>query len=436
MAPSSNANRGKRRRVSTPAPSVQIIILLACMALLVVGFGLQNTLVSIRAGLEEMPDIVIGLIMSAFFLGFVVGSIFVPKIVQRVGHIRAFAALASVGSAVALAYSVFVEPITWILLRLLHGACYAGLLVVVESWLNTATPKYKRGRVLAIYGFVLYGAWAASQPLLQISPPSGFALFILVSICLSVALVPITLSRTGGPGVVEATRPKLQRLYQLSPLALMGVFIVGLSSSAFFGMAPRFAQILEFSDGAIAGFISLFLIGAVVLQWPLGWLSDIFDRRLVVIGGATAGTALALILAIKTQGDQTLLIGLAFCLGAFVLPLYSICIAQMNDQIEEGEVITVASGLLLVFGVGSTVGPLSASLLMGPFGPEGLFLFIALAMALYSLYALVDVYGLRRTPKMSQSEKDEFVAMPQTSHSSANLNKHSSSKAKGKKAPR
>lgn len=436
MAQPRSASQHKRRRVSQPAPGIQIIVILLGMALLVVGFGLQNTLISVRAGLEEMPDIVIGLIMSAFFLGFVAGSIFVPAIVQRVGHIRVFAALASVGSAVALAYSVFVEPITWVLLRLVHGACYAGLLVVVESWLNTATPKYKRGRVLAVYGFVLYGAWAASQPLLQLSAPSGFTLFILVSICLSIALVPITLSRTGGPGVVEASRPKLQRLYQISPLGLLGVFAVGLSSSAFFGMAPRFAQILEFSDGAIAGFVSVFLIGAVVLQWPLGWFSDIVDRRLVIIASAAAGTALALTLTAKSHGNHDLLIGLALALGAFVLPLYSICIAQMNDQIEENEVITVASGLLLVFGVGSSLGPLSASLLMGPLGPEGLFLFIAFAMALYAVYALIDVYGLRRTPKMAQSEKDEFVAMPQTSHKSANLNKHGSGKTKGKKAPR
>lgn len=425
------------QRTRRPGPTVRLLALLLSMGMLVLGFGLQGTLISVRAGTEGMSTETLGVIMSAYFVGFIGGSLFFPRLVENVGHIRTFAALASIASAVALALATFIEPLTWILLRTLHGACYAGMLLIVESWLNTATGRSRRGRVLALYGVVLYGAWAGSQPLLNIAPVSGFLLFMLISAIMSLALVPITLTRTGGPGVVKASRASLSRLYQLSPLALAGVLAVGITTNSFFSMGPRFAQLIGFSEGEIAAFISLNLVGAMTFQWPLGWLSDRVDRRaVIVLTTVGAGVVTSLFVVLNPNGPLALL-ALAFGLGGFALPLYSICIAQMNDQIEEDEVVAVASGLIMVFGAGSILGPFVAGVFMGQLGPAGLFIFMAAILWLYSGLAFWDAYRSRGTPDVPQQEKDSFVAMPQTSHTSTRLHKHGSRKrAKGKMAPR
>lgn len=421
-----------QRAHSGGGSSLQIGALFAGMALLVLGNGLQGTLIGVRAGAEHMSKETIGLVMLAYFVGYVIGSVCVPTLVQNVGHIRAFAALASIASAVSLAFVLYISPITWILLRILHGACYAGLVIVVESWLNAATDRAARGRVLAIYGIVIYGAWAASQPLLSLSPPTGFALFCVVSICLSVALVPITLTKSGVPGVVEASRPSLKRLYAISPLALVGSFTIGLTVSAFFGMAPLFAQSVGLDDSGIAAFVSVTLIGGLAMQWPLGWLSDLVDRRLIIIACALTTSLAAAALAWNAENSLWILLALTGGLGAFALPIYALCVAHMNDQISENEVITATSGLILVYGVGSVFGPFTASLLMGRIGPAGLFVFMAGTTLLYAVYA---IYRTHRTPRIPERQKDSFVAVPQTSHAAAPLHKHGSGKAKGPTAP-
>jgi MFS family permease len=421
-----------QRARSEGGSSLQIGALLAGMALLVLGNGLQGTLIGVRAGAENMSKETIGLVMSAYFVGYAIGSVFVPHLVQNVGHIRAFAALAAIASAVSLAFILYISPITWLLLRILHGACFAGLVIVVESWLNAATDRAGRGRVLAIYGIVIYGAWAASQPLLGLSPPTGFVLFCIVSICLSVALVPITLTKSGVPGVVKASRPSLKRLYAISPLGLVGSFMIGLTVSAFFGMAPTFAQSIGLNDSGIAAFVSVTLVGGLAMQWPLGWLSDFVDRRLVIIACALATSLAAAALAWNAESNFWMLLALAGGLGAFVLPIYALCVAHMNDQISENEVITATSGLILVYGVGSIFGPFTASLFMGRIGPAGLFVFMAGATLLYAVYA---IYRTHRTPSVSEHQKDSFVAVPQTTHAAMPLHKHGSGKAKGPTAP-
>lgn len=430
-----SANPGRTaagRDARQPDSRLQIGALLLGIALLVLGTGLAGTLVGVRAGLENMGSQTVGVIMSAYFVGYVASSLLVPRLVNEVGHIRTFAALAAIASAVSLAFAIFVSPFTWIMLRAIHGACFAGLLIVTESWLNIATERNSRGRVLAIYGIVVYGAWAASQPLLSLSPPSGFVLFCLVSICLSLALVPITLMRAVGPGVVEAGRASIRRLFTISPVAIVGAFAIGLVTSAFFGMAPTFAQRTGMDDGEIAAFLSVTLIGALLLQWPLGWLSDSVDRRLVILGAALGICVSALGLAWNTDGGMTSLLLLSFSLGAFALPAYSLCLAHANDGVDAAEVVSVSSGLILIFGLGSTAGPFTASLVMEAMGPGGLFLFmaaVALVLALYDIFVLVTI------PKIAKRRKSSFVAMPQTSHAATRLHKHRTGKDSGRMAP-
>jgi MFS family permease len=413
--------------------SVQLWALLAGVALLVAGNGLQATLLGVRAGLEGMADETVGVVMSAHFAGFVAGSIYAPSLIQRVGHIRAFAALASIASAVALCFAIFATPLAWIALRGLHGACYAGLVIVAESWLNASASRERRGRVLALYMIVMYGSWTASQLFLTLAPADGFVLFCLVSVCLSLALVPITLTEAGIPGVVAATRLKLGRLYALSPLALVGSFVLGLTVSAFFGMAPTFAQSIGLEKDAIAIFVGAMLTGALILQWPLGWLSDRVDRRYVIVGTSAVAAAIAALIAAYPEASPGRLIALSCLLGGATMPAYSLCVAHLNDHIEEDELIAAASGLVLVYGIGSAMGPFAASVVMGSLGPEGLFVFIAVAMVAYAVYS-----GYRFTQRAAPApeDKESYTAVPQTSHAALPLHRHGSGKAEGEPAPR
>ncbi|WP_375565814.1 MFS transporter [Oceaniradius stylonematis] len=407
--------------------------LLLAVALLVLGNGLQATVVGIRGGMEGMAEETIGLIMSAYFVGFVAGSLYIPGLIQKVGHIRTFAALASIASAAALGLVIFVGPVSWLSLRIVTGACVAGMVIVTESWLNAGTTRDQRGRVLATYGVVFYAAWAGSQALLNMASADGFLLFALVSILFSLALVPITLTRAGVPGVVEADRANLKQLYAISPLGLVGAFVLGVSVGAFWGMGPTFGQQIGFSDTQISVFLMLALVGALILQWPLGWTSDRIDRRLIIVGSCCVAAACSAAMAVAWDESKGLLFALAMLLGAFAMPVYSLCVAHVNDQIETGEVVAAASGLILVYGLGSVAGPFCASLLMGQVGPSGLFVFLAGAFGLFSLYGL---WRLWLSEALGQGKKDSYVSVPQTSHAVLPLHKHSPEQTYGRRAPR
>ena len=408
--------------------------LLASVALLVLGNGLQQTLIGLRAGVEGYAEETVGAMMSAYFVGFVLASIHAPRVIQQVGHIRAFAAFASAGSAIALCFAIFVSPTVWILLRMLQGACYAGMIIVVESWLNASADASWRGRVLAIYSIVMYASWAISQPMVALAPVSGFVLFATVSICLSLALVPITLSRAGDPGVVLATRVGIRRLLAISPMALSGAFVMGVSVGAFFGMGPVASQQSGFSDADTGTILSAALVGALVFQWPLGWLSDLMDRRLIILGSSVAGAVVSgLFAATLADGGKLSTILLAFLLGGALMPLYSICLAEANDRIDESELIAAASAFVLVYGVGSAVGPFAAGLVMGQIGPSGLFVFMASVLALFSAF---DALRIRQREKTDVRAKQSYVATPSTSHAVLPLHEHGPDRAKGEAAPR
>jgi MFS family permease len=405
--------------------------LLVAVALLTLGNGLLSTVVGVRGGLEGMAQATIGVVMSAFFAGFVAGSIWAPGLVQTVGHIRTFAALASIASAASLGFVLLVEPVFWVVLRAVAGACYAGMVIVVESWLNASADRARRGRVLAAYGVIFYGAWAASQPLLNLAPASGFALFCLVSILLSLALVPITLTRAGVPGVVEADRARLARLFEISPLGLAGAFALGVAMSAYWGMAPSFGQAVGMSEATISLFLTTTLLGALAAQWPLGWLSDRTDRRRVIVAATVSAGLVAVGLALVVDHAWAF-IGLAVLLGGAAMPIYALCVAHVNDQIETREVVAASSALILVYGVGSAIGPFGASLVMDAVGPRGLFVFMAAALGAFALYA---ARRLVVSPPPPPEAKESWVSVPQTSHAVLPLHEHSPEATAGRRAP-
>jgi MFS family permease len=400
---------------------------------MVVGNGLAGTLIGVRAGLEGMRVENIGLLMSAYWVGYAAGSYLSPRVINAVGHIRTFAALASIGSAIALAYAIVVSPLAWDLLRVAHGVAYAGLVVVIESWLNGSTTPPHRGRVLAIYSVILMAASAASQPLLIVAAPSGFVLFCIVSICFSLALVPITLTRAGVPGVAEASRAGLRRLYERSPTGLAGTFATGLAVGAFYGMGPTFSQRIGLHDAGIAWFMGVTILGALVFQWPLGWLSDVVDRRHVIV--ALAGTGAIVAGAVAITGPTislAQLLGLTFLYGGMTMPLYALSIAHVNDYVDPRELVATASGLVLVYGGGAVIGPFGASLVMAQLGADGLFVFSGAVLALFAAFALL------RIPQRAAIEaalKRAFVNVPRTTHAVLQIHKHRAGPRPGPRAP-
>lgn len=414
-----------------PSRPAQTAALFLSVAILVLGNGLQGTLIGVRAGIDGMGQEQIGLVMSSYFIGFAAGSIYAPRLIAEIGHIRCFAALASVTSAVALAYLIFTTPLAWSALRAVHGACYAGLLIVVESWLNAVTPRARRGRTLALYNIVISAAWIASQPLLNVAAPSGFLLFCIVSIFLSLALVPITVSRVGGPAVVATERCKLNRLYAISPIGVVGAFMVGLWSSAFWGMGPTFSQQIGLSVAGISAFMAIPMAGALLLQWPLGWLSDRTDRRLIIVAACFIGGLLAFAIAAIAGRSIAVLLALCFAYGGFSITIYAICVAHVNDTIEHDELVPVASTLILIYGVGSVFGPLIAGFLMARIGPGALFLFIGCAQLAYAAFG---AYRVTRRAAIEDGAKDAFVAVPRTTPAAVTLHDYATTPPAGEDA--
>lgn len=403
---------GKDRAV--PYPRVKTSALLLGVCFLGLGTGLQGTLLGLRAGLEGMSEESIGLMMSAFFVGYGLCSILVPHMVTAVGHVRTFAALASIASVAALFHLLHVSAPAWILFRLLNGGCYAGLILIAESWLNSCAEQTHRGRTLAVYNIVLFGSFALSQALINLASPAEFNLFCLVSILLSLSLVPITLSRATVPGTVSASRLGLGRLFAISPLGVCGVFLVGLWMSSFVGMGPLFAHQIGLEEAGVSLLMGIGMAGPIVFQWPLGWFSDRVDRRWIVIFAAGIAGVIGLCIAFESASPS--LVGMAslvFVYEGLSIPIYSICVAHVADLISRDDILSAASSLISVYGVGAIFGPFVSGVAMGEMGPKGLFVVssvLGFAFVGFSLYRLTSREAITKALKRS------FVAVPRTSH--------------------
>ncbi|MEQ8968533.1 MAG: MFS transporter [Azospirillaceae bacterium] len=396
----------------------KIATLLVGSALLTLGNGLQGTLVAVRADIEGFGELVTGLVMAAFFVGFVAGSLLTPYLIERAGHIRVFAALASIASAATLAHILHVDPWSWAALRAANGWCYAGVVMVVESWLNGAATRRTRGRVLSVYGSVVIGAWALSQGLLVVADPMSFELFCLVSILISLSLVPVTLSRAEAPGSPRALKLKPRRLWAVSPLGMVGAFATGLAMSAFWAMGPVYARALGLEPGGVALFMGATMAGAMVLQWPIGVASDRVDRRIVVFATASGAAVLAMILGRGTGSGEGVPTALAFAFGGLAIPIYSVCLAQMNDYLEPEELVTAAGGLLLLYGLGSMIGPIGAGALMARFGPSALFAWTGTILIGVAIFAASRMVRGRPVP---EATRGEYRSVPRTTQAVLDL---------------
>ncbi|MBV2361216.1 MFS transporter [Thalassococcus sp. CAU 1522] len=381
--------------------------LLLGMGLLMVGNGLQGSLLGVRGPAAGFSALEMSMVMSAYFVGFLFASRMVPEMLRRVGHVRVFAALGSFVSAVLILFPAFQDPIAWTFGRMVIGFSFCGLYVTAESWLNNSATNETRGKALSLYMIVQMVGIIAAQALLVIPDPSGFLLFVIPSVLVSIAFAPILLSVSPTPAFASTKPMDLRALYRTSPLGCVGLFLLGGVFAAQFGMSAVYGSAAGLSLQQISIFVASFYVGALVLQYPLGWLSDRMDRRRLVTGCAALGGSAALLAAL-TGGPFNLLLAAAFVIGGCSNPLYSLLIAYTNDFLDHEDMASASAGLLFINGVGAIAGPLIIGWAMQTVGPQGYFLLIAallLAMTGYALYRMTQ----RRAP--ASQDTGAFAAL-------------------------
>lgn len=410
-----------------PSAIVSISALLLGAAILLLGNGLQGILLPVRATLEHFSPSTIGLIASAYSLGFVISCRYTPRIVRRVGHIRSFAVLAAIASSVVLLLVLLIHPAVWIPLRLASGFCFAGLFMVIESWLNERADNTNRGQIFSTYMVINLTAVTLGQLMLPLGDPANFTLFAVTAIVVSIALVPIGLTTSAAPQPIQQVQLRLRRLHRMSPVGMLGCFFVGLANGAFGGLGAVFAQSIGMSVTGIALFMSAALIGGALAQLPLGKLSDRIDRREVIALACGFAVIFGLTLAVLGDGQDggsilgldwltsglqpEVLIAAVALYGCFAYPLYGLCVAHTNDFVSREEFVEASSGLLLTWGIGASIGPLLASNLMELLGLGGLFLFTALV---HSTFAAHTLYRMTRRAPVPAEERADFVQQPTT----------------------
>jgi len=391
--------------------------LLLAIFVLMSGSGVLSTLVSLRLERAGAGAVPIGIVGAAYFAGLTLGSLRAPAVIARVGHIRAFSAFVAVLSAGSLALVIHRDPAFWALLRFANGLCLAGVYVCLESWLNTRAEGSSRGTVLAAYMVALYAGQAVGQPLLTSGRTEPALPFVVAAMLTSLAIVPVALTRSSGPASVEHPRFPLRRLYGVSPLGAVGVTATGLMLGAFYGMAAVHVRRLGADLPATTAFMTAVILGGVALQWPLGWLSDRFDRRLVVLGAFAAAAAVSAGLAlVQAPGPGLMALGALF--GGVSFALYPLCVAHANDRLEGDERTGASSGLVLLYSAGAAVGPLGAAAAMAAFGGPGLFGFVA------AVAGLALVFGVRRlglSRPVPAALQRAYQALPRTTPMTAAL---------------
>ena len=384
--------------------------LLLGMMMVMIGNGMQATLMGVRGGIEGFGTLELSVITSAYFVGFLAGSRATPEMIRRVGHVRVFAALGSFLSAGLIAYPVLTDPYSWTVIRVLLGFCLAGAYVTVESWLNNAADNTSRGKILSAYMVVQTSGIIAAQVLMNVGDAAGYLLFVIPSILVSLSFAPILLSATPTPAFETDKPMTLRRLYDSSPLGTIGILILGGVFAAQFGMASVYGAEAGLSVGQISAFVAAIFAGAVVFQLPIGWLSDRMDRRWLILGVAAVGAASTGVGAFLGVDYRTLLI-LGFVMGGMASPLYSLLIAYTNDFLEIEDMAAASGGLVFVYGMGAIVGPVLTGQLMSMVGPHGFWLFLSAFFGLIVLYA---AWRMTRRPATPVEQAGAYVGVSPT----------------------
>jgi MFS family permease len=380
--------------------------LLLGMGVLMLGAGLQSTLLGVRATLEGFPTPVTGMVMSCYYVGYLLGTVAAPRLLRQIGHIRVFAALAAVASAATLVQALFVNPFAWGAMRLMTGLCFAGIYVVAESWLNDRASRANRGRLLAVYMLVLYIGLGAAQFLLIVSNPSTPAPFMLISALICLAMVPIVISARQAPEPAVPCKVRYRDLYRNSPLGVVAVALSGLISAIIFSMGPVYARLSGMGTTGVATFMALSILAAVLTQYPVGRLSDRIDRRTVIAGVCTLATLLAGSIAVFGAMPRALFLTISALFSGCVLTLYSLAISHVNDKLEPAQTVAASSALLRLNGAAAAIGPVLAGSLIAAFGPPAYFATLATLTGALTIY---DLWRKSRRRPVPSAQKGPFI---------------------------
>ncbi len=361
--------------------------LLIGIFMLMIGNGLQGTLLGLRGGLAGFSNVEMSFVMSAYFLGFLAASRMVPGMIRRVGHVRVFAAMGSTISAVLILYPALVEVWAWTIGRALIGFCFCGVYITAESWLNAAASNENRGKALSLYMIVQMAGIVLAQYVVFKADVSGFVVFIIPSVLVSLAFAPILLSVQPTPAFALTKPLSIRKLINASPLACAGMFLLGGVFAAQFGMSAVYGTRMGLSVGQISLMVSVVYIAALILQYPIGWLSDRVDRRILIMALAAIGAFGALLAFMMGNWYPAILMGAAL-VGGTSNPLYSLLIAYANDYLDREDMAAASGGLLFINGLGAISGPFITAKAMDTIGPGGFWVLIVALMLVLALYAL------------------------------------------------
>jgi len=377
------------------------------LALIMLGNGLQGSLLGIRASMEGFSISVTGLVMSGYFIGLIAGATIVPKIVSRVGHIRSFGALASLASTSILVHIVFVDPWVWLSMRIATGFAFAGLYIVAESWLNDSATNETRGQLLSFYMLILLGGMAGGQFMLNIADPESFVLFVLISVLVSVAVIPILISVSPAPAFETSESVGIFRLFQVSPLGVFGLFSSGIAMGAIFGVGAVYATSVGLSVKEVSFFMASLIIGGFIMQYPLGWLSDRLGRRKIIILSCLLGASISFITSTLSINGWHLYMAIGL-IGGFSMPLYSLFVAHTNDYLSPSQMVAASGTMVLANGIGAALGSPITAFAMDTVGPHGFFLANGISLSMICLFAL---WRSTQREAVAREDQGDFVAM-------------------------
>ncbi|WP_417670698.1 MFS transporter [Roseibium sp.] len=379
--------------------------LLISVALLILGHGLQSTLLPLAAEKADFSNLEIGAISSAYFIGMVLGCLGAPHVIMRAGHIRAYAAVVSLMSAAAILHPIAIDPTAWFIIRMISGFCLAGFYMIVESWLNESATNETRGSIMSAYVVVLFASLMLGQISISGMDINSFIPFAIASVTVSLAVIPVALTSANQPAPITLVRFRPIKLYHNSPAALVGALLIGVSNGALWSLTPLYGSAIGMSTNQAAFYAAAIIAGGMLSQWPIGRLSDRIDRRLVIMMLAASTAVMALAIALIAPVEFLPAAALAVVIGICSQPGYAIAVSHAFDYAEPEDFVETSSGLLLAFGLGSVVGPLVASLLMVQTGPSGLYFLVATVNVALAAFVFTRLFA---RPAIAPEEKFDF----------------------------
>jgi len=386
--------------------------LLLGVAFLMVGAGGLSTILAFRMGVAGLPSTVVGIVTSMYFVGLVLGTGYCHRLITTVGHIRAFAALGSVMSAATLAHALTLDPWLWGVLRFVVGFSTVGMYMCTESWLNEKSSNEIRGQVFSLYQVVLYLGQGAGQFLINVPDEHGMLLYILTSILMSLAILPVAITRVSAPELPKPVRFRLGRLWGISPTGMTASMASGAVMGAFYGLGALFAQQAGLATQQTSQFMGAVIIGGLVLQWPIGKLSDMFDRRQVMVGVSLATAVVCFAIMNKDVHNGTALLSLGALFGGLSFTIYPLAVAYANDYIDAEDRVPASGGLMISYGIGASFGPTLGSVLMDLLGARGLFIFIGGVALLLMVFI---IWRITQRPSPPLADQGDYQTLQRTS---------------------